>query len=528
MNVRGLVTVAAVAACLAVFGRETEQVSVVENEIMTITVPFGIKSYAPSNKEVVRIEKISDVALRVTGQQRGRCDLEVRGDRELVQKYEITVLGDLATTLETLASELDAVPEVRAQIVGDSIKIDGEVSSIKNWEYLVKVLESYPGVRNFAQFYPGPDVLMHMKETIEQAGFTVQFAKFGMDSEKWPANTVALEINKNTRILTVQARVFTPEQKEKLARCLMSEKWLTLDIAAQQAGASAAGGAQPATAGAEFMIRCLYDVVVSEATIRLNVAYMALGESDTRTLGSSSIPEVHSVFSHLQNLIHGGGGSSTATIGASLDSTMRFMAGNGVSRMSQKGYTLLKSWDDKGAEFKSGGTLSVRVSGLNSGDLREVPYGFEINVKGGLKSESVADLDLDISISGVTILQNGDIDQKEDKSKQKILCQVGKTTVIGGFGQMVEERNLQGTPILRHTPILNWFVSESGKSISDRRLLILVSPEIVDGTVDRPIDAQQEIVLPVLDNIDKTVDQREEEKNSGFTGFWSWLNWFTF
>ena len=110
--------------------KSAEQVSVVENEITTITLPFGIKGYTPSNKDVVRIEASSDTSLRITALKRGRCDLEVHGDKNLVQKFEITVLGDLATELEMLTSELDQVQEVRARIVGNSIRIDGEISAI--------------------------------------------------------------------------------------------------------------------------------------------------------------------------------------------------------------------------------------------------------------------------------------------------------------------------------------------------------------------------------------------------------------
>ena len=43
-------------------------ISVVGNRPTTITVPFAVRSYSPSNKEVARIETVSDTVLRVTGQ----------------------------------------------------------------------------------------------------------------------------------------------------------------------------------------------------------------------------------------------------------------------------------------------------------------------------------------------------------------------------------------------------------------------------------------------------------------------------
>ncbi len=129
--------IVAIAACLMslfAFAKEVEQISVVENESTVITVPFAVKSYAPSNKEVARIELISDSTLRVTALKRGRCDIDVSGDSGMRQKYEVTVVGDLASVLETLTQDLDSVPEVHAEIRGNFIRVDGEVNNIARWE----------------------------------------------------------------------------------------------------------------------------------------------------------------------------------------------------------------------------------------------------------------------------------------------------------------------------------------------------------------------------------------------------------
>jgi len=312
--------------------------------------------------------------------------------------------------------------------------------------------------------------------------------------------------------------VFTEESKGKLLACLSAERWLTLQLDAR---------ASEKDPSAEFLVRALVDVEVDAPSIRLSVAYLAVGDSDMRSAGSPGIPVVSGVFSTLQDLIHGDN-TSTATIGADLNSTTMFLAKNGISRISQKAYTMFQSWDKEGAKFKSGGTLNVRVAGTNNGDLKEVPYGFELNVKGGLVSEAATKLDLDISISGVTILGNGDVDQKQENTKQKLVCKLGKTTVLGGFGQLIDENTPpSGLPILRNTPLLSWFVAESGQQVSDRRLLILVCPELIDGSRDGTLNTDAEITLPTLDDASKTTDERLEERKK-FHGFWYWLNWFAF
>ena len=141
------IVVAAVAVGMAVVAvaKEIEQISVVENESVTITAPFAVKSFAPSNKDVAKVEALGGTLLRVTAIKRGRCDLDVSGDNGLTQKYEITVVGDLASVLETLTMDLDTVPEVRAEIRGNFIRLDGEVSSIQKW--LPEAMQYYNGAK---------------------------------------------------------------------------------------------------------------------------------------------------------------------------------------------------------------------------------------------------------------------------------------------------------------------------------------------------------------------------------------------
>jgi len=72
-------------------------------------------------------------------------------------------------------------------------------------------------------------------------------------------------------------------------------------------------------------------------------------------------------------------------------------------------------------------------------------------------------------------------------------------------------------------------VADSGKSVSDRRLVIMVCPEIIDNTQDAKPDVDKEINIRVQDqgakDTDQVIEERKEEKHSGF---WYWLNWFEF
>lgn len=534
------------------WAKGVEQISVVENEIATISVPFGITSYLPSNKDVVRIEELSATSLRITALRRGRCDIEVRGDKELSQKFEITVLGDLATTLDTLTSELDQVQEVRARIVGDFIRIDGEVSAIEKWEYLQKVLRNYPNVvRNFAIFTPGPDVMIRLGRTLEDAGFAVSWDSLGKDRKAWPANTIAMTLNKKTQILTVQGRVYTPEQQTKVLDCLSTERWLATSLKP----------AEDRYTDDEYKIRTQFDVFVDRPQIRVSVAYMAIGESDIKRIGNQramsgdGVLPIHGIAEALGGVFRGHGlagsaatpsfvqdtssrtrffGGAGSSIGASLDVTAGFLKGNGITRMSDTGYTVMESWDKDGANFKSGGTMFVRVAGTTSGDLKEIPYGFILNTKGGISPEGDAvDMNIDFTVSSVLPTGADTFDRDEHSTKQKLVLGLGRTTFLGGVKMIKDMRTSpSGLPYLRNTPMLNWFVANSGTEINDDRLVIMICPELVDNTTGEKIDVENEVNIPVTTEGVKTTEQREDErmeKQYPFGGgLWNPLNWFVF
>jgi hypothetical protein len=537
-----MIMLAACALSLVALAKGVEQVSIVENEIATINVPFGITSYLPSNMDVVRIEEVSGTSLRITALRRGRCDLDVRGDKDLSQKYEITVLGDLATTLDSLNSELDQVQEVRARVIGDFIRIDGEVGSIQKWEYLQKVLRNYPGVvRNFAIFSPGPDVMLRLKETLQEAGFTVAFQSPGKDRKAWPANQIALVLNKNTRIMSVQGRVYTPEQSAKVAECLSTERWLTTDVK-PVADAYADDG----------RIRAQIDVFVDCPQIRVSVAYMAIGDEDVKKIGNSAAALGDGAFNMLGALStaigigrdRGGpttrSGSHAASIGASLDITSRFLRKNGITRISDTGYTVMESWSKDGATFKSGGTVYAKTMQANgsggdsivmgNGTLEKIPYGFQLSTKGGVVREGNAvDLAIDFEYSSVSQNDYEDYELLEKKSKQKLVLPLGRTTFLGGIKMLDENRvSPSGVPFLRSTPILNWFVADSGTEINDKKLVIMICPEIVDNTKDGTLEVEREINIPVPTEGAKSTEQREDEKRPFAGGLWNPLNWFAY
>lgn len=516
---------AVVATALAGLARADVDMNLVEKQLDTITIPFGIRSYTPSNKDVVRIEKVSDTTLRVTALKSGRCDIEVRGDMEMSEKYHITVGGPLPQLLGWLQRDLEKVPEVSADINGSVIKVTGTIKSIKKWNYLAKVLNSkqYSGsVENYVEFDIPDELKLKMKASLEQCGFAVTMSEpFTGDWNTWKGNTVALSCSRENRTMLVQAKVYTPEQAKMIEECFKREKfWLKVDTA----------DAKSFDDEKQYYVNL--QVHVAKPQIRLSVAYMAVGQSDLERIGNPNYANVlalDGLFGVMHDLVAGQQVGRTATVGATLGVTANFLAQNSINKISNIGYTQIESWDPEGAKFKSGGTRFIKVYGRDVAELKEVPYGFTIDAKGGMVDEKTMDVAFDFGLSTILPMEDETYDRKEDLSKQRIKLSLGRTTLISGFMDLVDRHQApSGIPFLRHTPILNWFLAEQGNEVTDRKLVIMVCPEIVDPTKEGAIDVDGKINKPLDYYADKTSKQIDDDNKKKFTGFWSWLNWFTF
>jgi len=271
-----------------------------------------------------------------------------------------------------------------------------------------------------------------------------------------------------------------------------------------------------------------YYTDLTRKTIRLSIAYMAIGEQDIQKFGNSqekvdgSGPQLTGVPDILRDLVHS---NNTASIGASLGVATRFLAQNGISRVSKTGCTLLGSRDKDGVKFKSGGTFSVKVGD----DLKEIDYGITIRVKGGMVNDTMMSLDFDCNIKTI-IPMDGDYSWRDDSSKQKIACPIGQTTLVCvSRGLSDEDVPSSAFPFFRSNPLQNWFLTDCGKAVSDRRLVIMICPEIVDDAQNVTPDSSKlfDICIPLPDpNVQDPSHECEACKKR--EGFWSWLDCFMF
>ena len=97
---------------------------------------------------------------------------------------------------------------------------------------------------------------------------------------------------------------------------------------------------------------------------------------------------------------------------------------------------------------------------------------------------------------------------------------------MAGAKKLMESTSKSGLPILRNTPVLQWFVAGDDNSGSDTRLLILVSPRLAmhNPNVQIEIPLEQE-TTPTLKNAQEKNDDRSERKKK-YHGWRYFMNWF--
>jgi len=82
-----------------------------------------------------------------------------------------------------------------------------------------------------------------------------------------------------------------------------------------------------------------------------------------------------------------------------------------------------------------------------------------------------------------------------------VLCPVGKTFIMAGTKELFEGISNEGVPILRKIPLLSFFFSEKNSKLENRKLLIMISPQIARAP-ERAAPAVEQ-TLPVLQEVEK-------------------------
>ena len=452
---------------VGMFAAEQEKFSLTIGGLKVIDLPFAMESYRLSTKGKVTVEEVNKQQLRVIGKEIGECNLTVSGAGVSID-YSISVKGNIGNTLKRLRTDLESLPELDISINQDYIVIKGTVSSPTNWNHLQKVLPLYKdSVHSFARFKPTAETILNLKKMLQDAGF--QFAEDGKQPQ---AGQLEMKITPDAFILN--GELWSEDSIAKVRQLLSTQTWLAQD----EKEVSAESG----------KIRGIIGLSVIQTVLDVDIVYVGVSEGEAENAGSNA-PTANFGLSWIYDAVTGRKGpGSSVTFGANIQNTLTFLANNGISRHYDAGHVSFMNHDAKGGELHTGGTVSVKVSGIDNGSLQDINYGLTMKIKGGLVGPNKVKLDLDLTNTSAISSTGDAFTRSTDSTKQTITCDLDKTLVVAGSNKIAQDVQKSGLPILRNTPVLKWFVSTDGGSKSETKLLILVCPRIANETAEAQIE----------------------------------------
>ena len=485
-----------------------ERITLIAGALKVIDLPFAMQNFRPSTDGIVRVESFSNKRLRIIGVKKGFCELEVNGGG-LSKVYSISVVDNISEIMKQLQNDLDSLPELEISINQDYIVIKGDVSNISKWEHLNRVLalpKFKSNCQNYARFRPAPEIMLSLQNLFEKAGFTVT-----NNVSATKPGEISLFFTDN--VLTITGKVFNQTDIETVNTILATQNWLKIVRADN-------------TTPNDHKVKTIVKLQVAPITLWVDIVYVAIRKQDTSKVGSTGVPVLSSSFAFLQNFLKNEKGN-VAVFSGRLDSVVQFLAGKGVNRFHDAGCVVLKSNDPKGGTQHIGGTKYIRIPGAENGGLQQVDYGLKLTVKGGLISKDKVDLSFSLSnSSSISAGESDSFDQTKEDITNSIICELDNTVVLGGCKRVVESTVKSGLPILRNTPVIQWFVSEDNDGMQENELLILACPRIQKNT------PAVKIKIPVVDEVahiaenGKQTNKQLEDEEKRYRGWLSWLNWF--
>jgi Flp pilus assembly secretin CpaC len=507
MGAAALIAAAALAALAGkAVAADAVPVSVSVGKMELLNLPFPVQGYRMADPSVAKVETLGPQQLRVMGLKAGTTDLQVTGEGSVSALFAVTVLENINAVLSAVKRDLDQVPEVDVTINLGRVVLKGEVSSIDNWKYLLKVVELYKdSVANLVTFHPAPEVMLALKAAFEKAGLKV--ADADAPAGKAAPGAIGLKFSGNN--IFVDGQVYSQKDKDRIVQIIEAQNWLTV------AKAKAAGDGAQAQLSDDPRVKAILDIEVVPTMLEMDVVFVGVTDSEEKQIGvnlaKAGLIVLDSTSAGFQGDLgtRSSGWAGSYTINSGLQGALKFFAGNGPGRFQTAGHMTFKNDAPEWRTYHSGGTLKVRVATRDATSIEDIDYGLIMKIKGGLLDARSAAVDVDIELS-YPVPVGTDYDLKRNRIDTTVNCPIGHTMVLAGMKSLIEQSTTEGVPFLRSVPAISWFFSEKNNLKEDSKVLILLSPQLAGATREAaPVSLE---TAPALEESSKTNEQREREK----------------
>lgn len=518
MNIKSIVLLAAFSFAAVSATAETRSLTLPQGRSEGVELGFVPKGRKIIGKELVTVSMRDDstTAIVTAGDTQGACQIEfldAGGGEGLLLKVE--VVGDLDDTLRSLRKWLADFNDLEFVKGKSKIAVKGTISNPSDWakfEKICSLADFKDKIETVVEFSVDPATINALRKEIVAEGVPLA------DAGKRPADgQVAMEYAHN--VLKFSGTVYSQKDLDKLVRVLKGHSWLAV--------VDTPKGAEKST-----VAQAVVNVGVDDSLLELGVAFVTVSKRASHDMGSDNGVVVSAIWSGFYDFLTGKyshNGADQFRIDASLGSTLTMLAENGVARERQFGTIRFHANGDPGKTLHLGGSLKVTPPASGEGEAPEAQdydYGFKIINRDSRRiGPDEAEADVEIELNGYPIFKNQGgaiaVDQQKRSVTPTVRVPLGKTVAVAGYESLLEQTTLpSGTPVLRHIPILSWFVAKEGANLEDQALLFLVSVRKVDVESEAPM-------VPNTPMKDITLDANtpNEDRDDGRRGC-SPLYWF--
>ena len=506
-------------------------------ETRSMTIPAGHSEavelgFVPRGRRIIGKELVtvsmrdgSTSAVINAGDAQGSCQVEfidAGGGEGLLLGVE--VVGDLDDTLRALRKWLADFDNLEFVKGKSRIAVTGTISNPSDWAKFEKICalsDFRDKIEKVVEFSVDPATIRALREQLVAEGVPLC-----PEGERPGDGQIAMEYAHN--VLNFTGTAFSKGDIDNLVRVLKGRSWL--EVVSEPKGASTSTVAQ-----------AVVSVGLDDSLLELGVAFVAVSEKASHDMGSKTGIDLNGIWNGFYDFLTGRHRSAeTFRIDASLNSTLTMLAENGVSRERQYGTIRFHANGDPGKELHLGGTLKVTPPASGEGeapDAQDYDYGFRVTNRNSRRTgPDEAEADVEIEINGYPYFQNVNgavtVDQQKRPVSPSVRVPLGKTVAIAGYEALVEQtKPASGVPILRHVPILKWFVAQEGESLEDQTLLFLVSVRKVDSENEEPMVPNTPMKDITLDastpNAQRIADGRVISLTRSRRWWWppDWFNW---
>ncbi|MBQ9754241.1 MAG: pilus assembly protein N-terminal domain-containing protein [Lentisphaeria bacterium] len=508
---------------LSLSAAEAKLLRIPVGSLSVVDVPFKVENVSISNKEIVRVETLSDRQVRINGLKIGVTDVQLLGSN-MSQVYSVTVINDIRETFNALKRDLSDVSEIDLTINNGRIVLRGEINNISNWILKRKVTAVYGSViLDLTTYHPTPEVMLSLQKNFEKAGFKI----VRKDAATKPGELAITQIGE---MLTVTGSVYNPADLKTIDSILRAQPWLTLNTSATSTDAA--------------LVKGFVNVQVVPEMLQIDVVHVTVDRTDMEKIGINWTEFVNGGFGLNTDLLYKvikNYGSPTiknnskASFGigsnGELSAWLSFFGSNGINRTRRAGFLTFKSNDTP--EFRklhSGGTLYLSP-GANPGgsvELKDIDYGLILQVKGGLSgADNVAiELKQEISYPGPKGLyaQAAEIDVKKFTNTTSVVCKLGETVAIGGLKEFIQEgTDSAGIPYLRNIPGLKWLFAEDSDTFTESQVLTLICVrKMAKSSAIDPVAVELDKMKKAEDRQIKEREANKHKNDGKWYEFWRW------